>query len=62
MAGGLVAVFFTPLMLRDLREPVIYVAFGPLYVMGVVYLLTGTVSATAFVASLPIGFFVAGVA
>jgi 1,4-dihydroxy-2-naphthoate octaprenyltransferase len=62
LAGGLVAVFFTPLMLWGLKEPVIFVTFGPLCVTGVVYVLTGTVSATAFVASLPIGFLVAGVA
>jgi len=62
LAGGGVAVFFTPLMLRGLKEPVIFVTFGPLCVMGVVYVLTGAVSVTAFVASLPIGFFVAGVA
>ncbi len=38
--GGAVAVFFTPLMLRGLKEPVIFVTFGPLVVLGVYYVLT----------------------
>ena len=29
-AGGLVSIFFTPLMLRGLKEPVIFITFGPL--------------------------------
>jgi 1,4-dihydroxy-2-naphthoate octaprenyltransferase len=62
LAGGLVAVFFTPLMLRGLKEPVIFLTFGPLCISGVVYVLTGAISVTALVASLPVGFFVAGVA
>jgi 1,4-dihydroxy-2-naphthoate octaprenyltransferase len=62
LAGGLVAVFFTPLMLRGLKEPVIFLTFGPLCISGVVYVLTGRITETALVASLPVGFFVAGVA
>jgi 1,4-dihydroxy-2-naphthoate octaprenyltransferase len=62
LAGGLVAVLFTPLMLRGLKEPVIFLTFGPLCISGVVYVLTGRVTETALAASLPIGFFVAGVA
>jgi 1,4-dihydroxy-2-naphthoate octaprenyltransferase len=62
LAGGLVAVFFTPLMLRGLKEPVIFLTFGPLCISGVVYVLTGRITETALVASLPVGFFVAAVA
>lgn len=62
LAGGLIAVFFTPLMLRGLKEPVIFVTFGPLCVTGVVFALTGTISGAAIVASLPVGFFVTVVA
>lgn len=62
LAGGLIAVFFTPLMLRGWKEPVIFVTFGPLCVAGVVFALTGTVSEVALAASLPVGFFVTVVA
>lgn len=62
LAGGLVAIFFTPLMLRGLKEPVIFVTFGPLCVTGTAFVLTGELSRTALVASLPIGFFVTAVA
>lgn len=54
LVGGLIAVFFTPLMLRGLKEPVIFVAFGPLTVVGMVLVLTGGLSLQALVASLPI--------
>jgi 1,4-dihydroxy-2-naphthoate octaprenyltransferase len=62
LAGGLIAVFFTPLMLRGWKEAVIFVTFGPLCVAGVVFALTGTVSEAALAASLPVGFFVTVVA
>jgi 1,4-dihydroxy-2-naphthoate octaprenyltransferase len=62
LAGGLIAIFFTPLMLRGLKEPVIFVTFGPLCVAGIVFALTGQVSEAALVASLPVGFFVTVVA
>ena len=62
LAGGLIAVFFTPLMLRGLKEPVIFVTFGPLCVTGVVFALTGTISEGAIVASVPVGLFVTVVA
>jgi 1,4-dihydroxy-2-naphthoate octaprenyltransferase len=62
LAGGLVAVFFTPLMLRGLKEPVIFVTFGPLCVTSVYFVLTGGFSAAALAASVPIGFFVTVVA
>ena len=62
LAGGLIAVFFTPLMLRGLKEPVIFLTFGPLCITGVVFALTGAVSEAALVASLPVGLFVTVVA
>lgn len=62
LAGGLVTIFFTPLMLRGWKEPVIFVTFGPLCVAGVVYALTSTVPATALVASVPLGLFITAVA
>jgi 1,4-dihydroxy-2-naphthoate octaprenyltransferase len=62
LAGGLVAIFFTPLMLRGLKEPVIFITFGPLCVTSVYFVLTGGFSMGAFAASLPIGFFVTVVA
>jgi len=61
-AGGAVAVFFTPLMLRGLKEPAIFVTFGPLCTAGVAWVLTGRVPAAALAASLPVGFFVTVVA
>lgn len=62
LAGGLVAIFFTPLMLRGLKEPVIFVTFGPLCVTGMYFVLTNEISWTPIIASLPIGFFVTIVA
>ncbi len=62
LAGGLVAIFFTPLMLRGLKEPVIFVTFGPLCVVGVSFALSGSISGTAVVASIPVGIFITVVA
>lgn len=62
LAGGAVAVFFTPLMLKGFKEPVIFITFGPLCVVGVHYVLTGRFSAAPVAASLPVGFFVTVVA
>lgn len=60
--GGAVAVFFTPLMLRGLKEPVIFVTFGPLVMLGVFYVLTKTISLDPVLASLPGAFLVTLVA
>lgn len=60
--GGAIALFFTPLMLRGLKEPVIFVAFGPATVCGVVFVSTGELSFFAFIASLPVAFLVTLVA
>jgi 1,4-dihydroxy-2-naphthoate octaprenyltransferase len=62
LAGGLVAVFFTPLMLRGFKEPVIFVAFGPLPVAAIDYVLTGRIGLEPIVASLPLAFLVTLVA
>ncbi len=62
VAGGVVAVFFTPLMLRGLKEPVIFVTFGPLCVSGTMLALAGTVSVAALAASIPVGLFITVVA
>jgi 1,4-dihydroxy-2-naphthoate octaprenyltransferase len=60
--GGAVAVFFTPLMLRGLKEPVIFVTFGPLTMLGVYFVLTHEMNLTPVIASLPIAFLVTLVA
>jgi 1,4-dihydroxy-2-naphthoate octaprenyltransferase len=49
-------------MLRGLKEPVIFLTFGPLCVIGAVYVMTGEFKVAALVASLPIGFLVTVVA
>jgi 1,4-dihydroxy-2-naphthoate octaprenyltransferase len=61
-AGGLIAIFFTPLMLRGFKEPVIFIAFGPLTVLGIVFVLSGRLPPEAFAASLPVAFWVTVVA
>lgn len=60
--GGAVAIFFTPLMLRGLKEPVIFVTFGPMIMLGVFYVLTQKISAAPVLASLPAAFLVTLVA
>jgi len=62
LAGGLIAVFFTPLMLRGYKEPVIFVAFGPLPVAAMAYVMTGRVGLEPVMASLPLAFLVTLVA
>jgi 1,4-dihydroxy-2-naphthoate octaprenyltransferase len=60
--GALVAIFFTPLMLKGYKEPVIFVTFGPLVMTGLFYVLTGQFSWIPVLVSLPIGFFITVVA
>jgi 1,4-dihydroxy-2-naphthoate octaprenyltransferase len=62
MLGGLVAIFFTPLMLRGWKEPVIFITFGPLCLAGAYFVLTHQLNWTPVIASLPIAFFVTVVA
>jgi 1,4-dihydroxy-2-naphthoate octaprenyltransferase len=60
--GGLVAIFFTPLMLRGYKEVVIFITFGPLSMMGAYYALNPTLNLTPLAASIPIACFVTVVA
>jgi len=62
LAGGLVAIFFTPMMLKGYKEPVIFVTFGPLSIMGVYYALAQGFSWLPLLASLPVACFVTVVA
>lgn len=54
LAGGLVAIFFTPLMLRGLKEPVVFVTFGPLSMLGMYFVMTGELSYLPLLVSLPV--------
>src|SRR5512133_1487940 len=60
--GGAVAIFFTPLMLRGWKEPVIFVTFGPLVMLSVYYVLTRQIALAPVVASIPCAFLVTLVA
>lgn len=63
LAGGLIAILFTPLMLRGLKEPVVFVTFGPLSTLGMYFVLTGEISSPdPAIVSLPLAFLVTVVA
>ena len=62
LAGGLIAIFFTPLMMRGFKEPVVFLTFGPLSMLGIDYVLTQQFRPEPLIASLPIGFLVTLVA
>lgn len=62
LLGGLVAIFFTPLMLRGYKEVVIFITFGPLSMMGAYYALNPSVDMTTLAMSIPIACFVTVVA
>lgn len=62
LLGGLVAIFFTPLMLRGYKEVVIFITFGPLSMMGVYYALNPAFNLVPLVMSLPVACFVTVVA
>jgi 1,4-dihydroxy-2-naphthoate octaprenyltransferase len=62
LAGGLVSIFFTPLMLRGLKEPVVFITFGPLCMSGIDLVLTRQFRLAPIMASLPVGFLVTVVA
>ena len=62
LAGGLIAIFFTPLMLIGLKEVVVFITFGPLSLTGLYYVLTGELSYLPVLASLPMAFLVTIVA
>ena len=60
--AGLIAIFFTPLMLRGYKEIVIFITFGPLIMFGIYYVLVQEISIEPLVAAIPIGFLVTVVA
>lgn len=60
--GAIVAIFFTPLMLKGYKEPVIFFTFGPLVMVGLVYALTSAFTLEAIWLSLPLGFLITVVA
>jgi len=62
LAGGLVSVFFTPMMLRGLKEPVVFLTFGPLCMSGIDFVMTHKFRLAPVIASLPVGFLVTVVA
>ncbi len=62
LAGGAVAIFFTPLMLRGFKEPIVFITFGPLCLMGVYYILVGQYDLEPLLVSFPVGFFITVVA
>jgi len=62
LAGGLVAIFFTPLMLLGLKEIIVFITFGPLSLVGLYFVLTGEFSFVPVWASLPMAFLVTIVA
>jgi len=62
LAGGIVAIFFTPLMLIGLKELVVFITFGPLSLAGLYYVLTGELSMLPVLASIPMAFLVTVVA
>jgi 1,4-dihydroxy-2-naphthoate octaprenyltransferase len=62
VAGAMIAIFFTPLMLRGYKEPLIFVTFGPLILTSVFFVLAQKFSWEPLLASLPVAFFVTVVA
>lgn len=60
--GGLIALFFTPMMLLGFKEVVIFLAFGPLAMTGMIFVLTGKFSWETLMASIPVAFWVTVVA
>ncbi len=62
LAGGAIALLFTPLMLMGLKEITVFLAFGPLAMMGMAFAMTGRIRAETVAASIPVGLWVAIVA
>jgi 1,4-dihydroxy-2-naphthoate octaprenyltransferase len=62
IAGALVALFFTPVMLRGYKEPLIFFTFGPLSMFAAYYALTGEFSVIPVIVSLPVAFLITVVA
>lgn len=62
LAGGAVALLFTPLMLLGLKEIVVFITFGPLSLTGIYYVLAEEISLVPVLVSLPLAFLVTIVA
>lgn len=62
IAGGLVAIFFTPLMLMGFKEIVVFITFGPLSLTGIYFVLSGDIELFPALVSLPVAFLVTIVA
>lgn len=62
LAGGAIALLFTPLMLIGLKEVTVFLAFGPLAMTGMGFAMTGTMQPEMVAASIPVGLWVAIVA
>ncbi len=62
LAGGLISIFFTPLMLHGLKEPTVFITFGPLCMLGVDFVITQKFRLAPVMVSLPVGFLVTIVA
>lgn len=62
LAGGAIALLFTPLMLIGLKEITVFLAFGPLAMTGMAYVMTGRIVPETIAASIPVGLWVAIVA
>ncbi len=60
--GAAVALFFTPVMLRGYKEPLIFITFGPLSFFAGYYALTGEFALLPVVVSIPTAFFITVVA
>lgn len=61
-AGGAIALLFTPLMLIGLKEITVFLAFGPLAMTGMAFVMTGRIVPETIAASIPVGLWVAIVA
>lgn len=61
-AGGAIALLFTPLMLIGLKEITVFMAFGPLAMSGMAFVMTGGIVPETVAISIPVGLWVAIVA
>ncbi len=61
-AGGAIALLFTPLMLVGLKEITVFLAFGPLAMSGMAFVMTGRIVPETVAVSIPVGLWVAIVA
>ncbi len=62
LAGGAIALLFTPLMFIGLKEITVFLAFGPLAMTGMAFVMTGGIVPETVAISIPVGLWVAIVA